>query len=122
MTTNESTHKELASPKILWLFAVGQLGWPILSGIISNWLVYYYQPSQDLQDRGMPIFITQGAIVLGLTVIGLITASGRLIDAFLDPWIGGKSDACKHPLGRRMSCAGQLFHLALSQRLCSFHQ
>lgn len=50
----------------------------------------------------MPIFITQGAIVLGLTTIGAITASGRLIDAFLDPWIGGKSDASKNPRGRRI--------------------
>ncbi|WP_239657570.1 MFS transporter [Alloscardovia omnicolens] len=100
--TNNTTTKALATSHILWLFAIGQLGWSILSGIISNWLVYFYQPSQDLQNQGMPIFITQGAIVLGLTTIGAITASGRLIDAFLDPWIGGKSDASKNPRGRRM--------------------
>ncbi|TCD54387.1 MFS transporter [Alloscardovia theropitheci] len=91
-----------ATSAILWLFAVGQLGWSILSGVISNWLVYFYQPSDVLISRGVPLFITQGAIVLGLTVIGLITASGRLIDAFLDPWIGAKSDASRHPRGRRM--------------------
>ncbi|MFD0704478.1 MFS transporter [Alloscardovia venturai] len=102
-TSNTSKDtKELATPKIMWLFATGQLGWAILSGIISNWLVYYYQPSDVLQAKGLPVFITQGAIVLGLTMIGVITASGRLIDAFLDPWIGAKSDSCKHPLGRRM--------------------
>lgn len=94
--------KALATPRILWMFAIGQLGWSILSGIISNWLVYYYEPTADLIEDGFPTFVTQGAIVLGLTVLGLISASGRLIDAFLDPWIGAKSDSCKHPMGRRM--------------------
>lgn len=101
MSTQKET-KELATPRIMWMFAIGQLGWSILSGIISNWLVYYYQPSEVLQNKGLPIFITQGAIVLGLTMIGLITASGRLIDAFLDPWIGAKSDSSKNPKGRRL--------------------
>ena len=36
--------KKLASTGVLWRFAIGQLGWAILSGIISNWLVYYYMP------------------------------------------------------------------------------
>lgn len=94
--------KQLASDRIIWLFAIGQLGWSILSGVISNWLVYYYQPDQALLDRGHLLFITQGAVFLGATVIGLISASGRLVDAFIDPFIGGKSDACTHPLGRRM--------------------
>ncbi len=30
----------------MWLFAIGQLGWAILSGLISNWLVYFYQPDE----------------------------------------------------------------------------
>ena len=29
--------------KVLWIFAIGQFGWSLLSGIISNWLVYYYK-------------------------------------------------------------------------------
>ena len=94
--------KKLASNKILWLFAIGQLGWSMLSGIISNWLVYYYQPGQALLSQGHQLFITQGAVFLGLTVIGLITATGRIFDAFTDPFIASKSDRCKHRLGRRI--------------------
>lgn len=30
--------KKLATNKVLWIFAIGQLGWSTLSGIISNWL------------------------------------------------------------------------------------
>ena len=33
--------RPLADGKTIRLFAIGQLGWAILSGIISNWLVYY---------------------------------------------------------------------------------
>jgi len=94
--------KKLASSKTLWLFAIGQLGWSTLSGIISNWLVYYYQPGAALLSKGQQLFITQGAVFLGITVIGLITASGRIFDAFTDPWIASKSDRCAHRLGRRI--------------------
>ena len=98
----KTTPKKLASNKILWVFAIGQLGWSLLSGIISNWLVYYYQPGESLLSQSHQLFVTQGAVFLGLTVIGLITASGRIFDAFTDPWIANKSDNCKHRLGRRM--------------------
>lgn len=94
--------KKLASNKTLWVFAIGQLGWATLSGIISNWLVYYYQPGEALLAKGQQLFITQGLVFLGLTVIGIIAASGRIFDAFTDPWIGSKSDQCSHRLGRRM--------------------
>lgn len=98
----ETGNLKLATTKTLWLFAIGQLGWATLSGIISNWLVFYYQPGEALLSQGQQLFITQGAVFLGLTVIGLITASGRLFDAFTDPWIGSLSDRCRHRLGRRM--------------------
>lgn len=91
-----------APGRILWIFAVGQLGWSLLSGVVTNWLVYFYQPSQELVSRGQTLYIPQGAVFLGLTVIGLITASGRIVDAVTDPWIAGMSDRCAHRLGRRI--------------------
>ena len=94
--------KQLASNKILWLFAVGQLGWAMLSGVITNWLVYFYQPGKEFLAQGQQIFVTQGVIVLGLTIVGIITASGRIFDAITDPLIASLSDRCKHRLGRRI--------------------
>ena len=94
--------KELAGKREMVLFAIGQLGWAILSGVISNWLVYYYMPSDTMLSSGMVLFITQGAVFAGLTVIGLITACGRLLDGFIDPFIASKSDSLSHPLGRRI--------------------
>lgn len=93
---------KLANGTIIRRFAIGQLGWAILSGIISNWLVYYYMPSDSLVAQGMPLFITQGIVCAGLTVIGIITACGRLLDGFIDPFIASKSDTLASPLGRRI--------------------
>lgn len=94
--------KALSKGKI-WLFAVGQLGWAILSGLISNWLVYFYQPDEAAQAAGQTLFIPQGRVLFGVfTVIGAITALGRLFDAVTDPWIASLSDRCKSELGRRI--------------------
>ena len=93
--------KKTATNKILWIFAIGQLGWSILSGIIANWLVFFFQPSQEEIARGQLEYIPQGTF-LGLTAIGLITAFGRIFDAVTDPFIAGKSDSLRHKWGRRI--------------------
>ena len=94
--------KSLSTGKI-WLFAIGQFGWSLLSGIISNWLVYFYQPDQVNIDQGQTLFIPQGLVILGIfTIIGGITAFGRVFDAVTDPLIASWSDRCKSPMGRRM--------------------
>ena len=88
--------------KVLWTFAIGQLGWSMLSGIVSNWLVFFYMPEDKEIEAGQRLFITQGSIFLGLTVIGIITAIGRLFDAVTDPYIASKSDRSRHKDGRRI--------------------
>lgn len=94
--------KSLSTGKI-WLFAAGQFGWSLLSGLISNWLVYFYQPDEASIAQGQTIFIPQGLVVLGIfTVIGGITAFGRLFDAITDPWIASLSDRCTSEKGRRI--------------------
>lgn len=94
--------KQLSTGKI-WLFAVGQYGWALLSGLISNWLVYFYQPDMAAQNSGQTLFIPQGRVILGiLTVIGAVTAIGRVFDAVTDPWIASLSDRCKSKQGRRI--------------------
>ena len=60
--------------------AAGQFGWAMLSGIISNWLVYFYQPDQVAINQGQTVFIPQGLVVFGIfTIIGGITAFGRIL-------------------------------------------
>ena len=94
--------KSLSTGK-MWLFATGQFGWSLLSGLISNWLVYFYQPDEASIAQGQIVFIPQGLVILGIfTVIGGITAFGRLFDAVTDPWIASLSDRCTSPKGRRI--------------------
>ena len=94
-------NKKVATNKILWIFAIGQLGWSMLSGIVSNLLVFFYLPGKQALENGQSVFIYQGTFI-GLTMIGLISAVGRVFDAVTDPFIAGKSDRCKHRLGRRI--------------------
>ena len=90
--------KSLTRGKI-WAFAIGQFGWSLLSGIISNWMVYIYQPDYE----GAEFFIPQTRVVFGIfTIIGAITAFGRVFDAITDPWIASLSDRCRNKAGRRI--------------------
>lgn len=94
--------KKLSTAKI-WAFATGQFGWALMSGLIANWLVYFYQPDETAISQGQSIFIPQGLVILGIfTVIGAITAFGRIFDAVTDPLIASLSDRCTSPKGRRM--------------------
>lgn len=96
------SEKKLASGRVMRNFAIGQLGWAMLSGVVSNWLLFFYTPNQETIAAGMPLFITQGIVFAGMTIIGLITAFCRLVDGFIDPYIASKSDSLSHPLGRRI--------------------
>lgn len=85
--------------KILWIFAIGQFGWSLLSGVVTNWLVYYYT------DETAGIFgknITTGTLFLSVTLFGLITMVGRIFDAVTDPLIASWSDRSNYKGGRRI--------------------
>ena len=85
------------------IFAIGQLGWSILSGIINAWLVTFYLPTKGDIDAGATQFITPGLVVFGfLTVLGLITAVSRIFDAVTDPIIANLRDRSTNKRGRRI--------------------
>jgi len=92
------------SKKQMIIFAIGQLGWSTLSGIIGAWLVTFYLPtSDDITKNGATQFIKPGLIILGfLTILGLITALSRVFDAVTDPWIASLSDRSRNKRGRRI--------------------
>ncbi len=98
-------NKKPITNKLLWIFAVGQFGWSLLSGIISTWLVHLYTGSAEtfLATNGiMSRFITQRPLVASLTLFGIITAVGRLFDAVTDPLIASWSDRSTYKGGRRI--------------------
>ncbi len=97
--------KKPITNKVLWIFAVGQLGWSLLSGIISTWLVHLYtgSPEKFGDTNGLfSSFITQNPILASLTIFGIITAVGRLFDAVTDPLIASWSDRASFKGGRRI--------------------
>ena len=97
MKTRRLTKKEMV------IFAIGQLGWSILSGIIGAWFVTFYLPTSGDLNEGAIQFIPSGLIIAGiLTVLGLITALSRVFDAVTDPLIASLSDRSKNPKGRRI--------------------
>ena len=92
------------SKKQMWIFAIGQLGWSTLSGIISAWFVTFYLPTKkDIAELGAAQYIVPGLIIGGfLTVLGLITALSRIFDAITDPLIASLSDRSNNKRGRRI--------------------
>ena len=85
------------------IFAVGQLGWSTLSGIISAWFVTFYLPTQNDIHSGAIQYIMPGLVIGGfLTILGLITALSRVFDAVTDPLIASLSDRSKNKRGRRI--------------------
>ena len=94
--------KKRLTKKQMIIFAIGQLGWSMLSGIISAWLVTYYLPSAQDIGAGAIQYIHPGLVIGGfMTILGLITALSRIFDAVTDPLIASLSDRSKSPRGRR---------------------
>ena len=88
--------------KQMIIFAIGQLGWSTLSGIISAWLVTFYLPTAGDISKGAVQYLIPGLVIGGfMTILGLISALGRVFDAVTDPLIASLSDRSKSPRGRR---------------------
>ena len=89
--------------RVIWLFAVGQLGWSILSALVTNWIITFYEPDTEMLKAGQTLFLPQGRVILGMfTILGGIYALGRVFDAVTDPWIANRSDRSRNPKGRRL--------------------
>lgn len=97
MKTRRLTKKEMR------IFAMGQLGWSILGGLINAWLVTFYLPTEQDIAKGANFYLPTGLIIFGiLTILGLIAFICRIFDAVTDPWIASLSDRSTNPKGRRI--------------------
>lgn len=80
-------------------YACGMTGWSTMTNIIIVMLPYFYLPPNSV---GLTPLIPQ-LLVFGIfNIMSLITASGRLVDAFFDPFIASLSDKSTHKKGRRI--------------------
>ncbi|MBR5746439.1 MAG: MFS transporter, partial [Clostridia bacterium] len=96
--------KKPITNKVPWLFAVGQFGWSLLSGIITSWMVFYYIPAENSANAGIlgTGYITQKPIWLTFTIFGIIMMIGRIFDAVTDPLVASWSDGSNFKGGRRI--------------------
>ncbi|MBO7375758.1 MAG: MFS transporter [Clostridia bacterium] len=102
-TQTERTLKPITNG-LLWIFAVGQFGWSLLSGIISTWLVHLYTGNVESgwTNGIFSSLITQTPLIASITLFGIITAVGRVFDAVTDPLIASWSDRADFRGGRRI--------------------
>ncbi len=87
--------------KIKLIYALGQLGWSLCAYAATNLITYFYLPPESGDTAIFPSYIYQGALLGFVTVIGLLTLSGRFFDAITDPLIANLSDRWKRSSGRR---------------------
>ena len=71
---------------------LGAVGIQLVSVVVNQWISFYYAPPEGVLHR-------IAFLPLGLVTIMMI--SGRLLDAFVDPYIGYLSDKTKSRFGRR---------------------
>lgn len=81
-------------------YAIGQLGWSLVLGLVVNYLIYFYLPPAEAR---LPELIPSFYLFGFLSIIGLITMGGRFVDAITDPWIATLSDRSTARRGRRIS-------------------
>lgn len=80
-------------------YAAGMMGWSIMTNVIIVMLPYFYLPPSN---SGLIPLVPQFMVLGVLNIMPLITASGRMIDAFYDPFLASLSDKSENPRGRRI--------------------
>jgi glycoside/pentoside/hexuronide:cation symporter, GPH family len=93
--------KEQAGTGPILIYAMGQLGWSLVSFGILNMLSFFYLPSENEGKANFEPYIFSGAVLGVFTIIGLIGSSGRVLDAVIDPFIANLSDKTSSKFGKR---------------------
>jgi glycoside/pentoside/hexuronide:cation symporter, GPH family len=97
----QNVHPLRPTNKVIWIYACGQLGWSLASYGIGSLLSYFYMPPEEAGKAAIfPSFIPS-TMLFGLTLLGLIAFGGRLLDAFIDPFIANMSDKTTSRFGKR---------------------
>jgi len=81
-------------------FALGQTGWSLAVFGFTELIYQFYLPP----DNGKPMFkafVYQGAVFKIFTIVGILSAVGYIISAFMEPIVGSLSDRSTFKLGKR---------------------
>ncbi len=86
---------------VIWIYACGQLGWSLAVYGVGSLLSYFYMPPEEAGMKAVfPNFLPSFTF-LGFTLLGIISFSGRIFDAFIDPFVANWSDKIQTRFGKR---------------------
>ena len=83
----------------MYRYCLADIAKGLFTGMISNYLLYFFQPTAK---SGLPVLLPENKFLGFITIMALITALGKIIDAVTDPIVASLSDKCTHKAGRRM--------------------
>ena len=83
----------------MYRYCLADIAKGFFNGMIGNYLLYFFQPTAK---SGLPVLLPQNKFLGFITIMALITAFGKIVDAVTDPIVASLSDKCKHKDGRRM--------------------
>lgn len=83
----------------MYRYCLADIAKGLFNGMIGNYLLYFFQPTAK---SGLPVLVPQNKLLGFITVMALITAVGKIVDAVTDPLVASLSDKCTHKDGRRM--------------------
>ena len=90
--------KKLPKRKI-YRYCLADIAKGLFNGMIGNYLLYFFQPTVK---SGLPVLLPENKLLGFITIMALITALGKIVDAVTDPLVATLSDKCTHKDGRRM--------------------
>lgn len=83
----------------MYRYCLADIAKGLFTGMISNYLLYFFQPTEK---SGLPNLLPDNKLLGFITIMALITAIGKVIDAVTDPLVASLSDKCTHKAGRRI--------------------
>lgn len=83
----------------MYRYCLADIAKGLFNGMIGNYLLYFFQPTAK---SGLPVLLPQNKLLGFITVMALISAVGKIVDAVTDPLVASLSDKCTHKDGRRM--------------------
>ena len=83
----------------MYRYCLADIAKGLFNGMIGNYLLYFFQPTVK---SGLPQLLPQNKLLGYITIMALITALGKIIDAVTDPLVASLSDKCTHKAGRRI--------------------
>lgn len=83
----------------IYRYCLADIAKGLFTGMISNYLLYFFQPTTK---SGLPQLLPDNKLLGYITIMALITAIGKVVDAVTDPIVASLSDKCTHKAGRRM--------------------